>query len=111
VVDDVPTNRRLISESLRRESMETDEAEGGEQALEMVRQKEYSVILMDINMPDMDGTEALEKIRSLGVETPVIALTAYAMKGDREKFIDQGFTDYLSKPIDLEELRNKISKF
>ena len=110
VVDDVTTNRRLISESLRRESIEVDEAEGGEQALKMVQRKKYSVIFMDINMPEMDGTDALEKLRSLGVQTPVIALTAYAMKGDRERFINQGFTDYLSKPINLEELRKKVSE-
>ena len=87
--------------------------ENGQEALETVKQQMYDLILMDMQMPVMNGFEATRKIRELieYKDTPIIALTAFAMKGDREKCLDAGATDYIPKPIDSQEFIQKVKYY
>ncbi len=100
VVEDNPDNRMLV-EAILEEDYEILEYETGQQAVAELVEAEPDLVLLDISLPEMDGTEVLEWIR--GQESlaglPVIALTAHAMAGDREKYLDLGFDDYLTKPI------------
>ncbi|MFO8032455.1 MAG: response regulator, partial [Desulfohalobiaceae bacterium] len=82
-------------------------SENGQEALELLALHDFDCVLMDIHMPVMDGVEATHKIRSSYAtfkDIPIIALTAYAMTGDREKLLEQGLDDYLAKPVEKEEL-------
>ena len=100
IVEDNPDNRLLV-QTLLEDLYDLIEYENGTEALEGLAQDEPDLVLLDISLPDMDGTEVLQWIRSeeqLG-NLPVIALTAHAMTGDREKFLAQGFNDYVTKPI------------
>jgi CheY-like chemotaxis protein len=87
--------------------------ENGEDAIKMAQEKKFDLILMDMQMPVMNGFEATEKIRELPEykNTPIIALTAFAMKGDREKCIEVGATDYIPKPIDSKEFIEKVKYY
>lgn len=100
VVEDNPDNRLLV-EAILEDDYEILEYETGQQAVAELAEAEPDLVLLDISLPEMDGTEVLEWIR--GQESlaglPVIALTAHAMAGDREKYLDLGFDDYLTKPI------------
>ncbi|MCK4618123.1 response regulator, partial [Candidatus Aerophobetes bacterium] len=89
----------------------TSRAVDGREVLEKIREKDYDLVLMDIQMPEMDGLEATRKIREKDSTLPIIALTAKAMKGDRERCLEAGCSDYLSKPIELEELIAKVSQY
>lgn len=106
LVEDNPDNRLLV-QAILEDTFEISEYETGILALEGMREDRPELVLLDISLPGMDGTEVLlrmreeESLRSI----PVIALTAHAMTGDRERFLSQGFDDYLTKPIvDDEEL-------
>ncbi|MGE5682451.1 MAG: response regulator, partial [Bacillota bacterium] len=87
--------------------------ENGEEAYENAKKQHFDLILMDMQMPVMNGFEATEKIRLLPgyKDTPVIALTAFAMKGDREKCLEAGATDYIPKPIDSKEFIEKVKYY
>ena len=89
----------------------TSRAVDGREVLEKIREKDYDLVLMDIQMPEMDGLEATRKIREKDSTLPIIALTAKAMKGDRERCLEAGCSDYLSKPIEPEELIAKVSQY
>lgn len=107
VVDDHPTNRKFCAAALRKLGFEPVLAASGEEAVELAGQSIFDVVLMDIEMPDMDGLEATSKIRALRsvVDSPyVVALTANAIAGDREKYLSAGMDDYVSKPIEIAEL-------
>jgi CheY-like chemotaxis protein len=100
VVEDNPDNRllvRVILESL----YEVTDYENGFAALEGLQQQKPDLVLLDVSLPEMDGTEVVKRIRGDGRlrDLPVIALTAHAMSGDREKFLAAGFDDYVTKPI------------
>jgi CheY-like chemotaxis protein len=85
----------------------------GREAVKALRQTPYDLVLMDIHMPEMDGVEATRLIRDLPGEVgalPIVALTANAMKGDREKYLAAGMTDYLSKPVDRDALVDVLGK-
>lgn len=113
IVDDDQNNRKLLRVALEKSGYQTVEAENGEQAIRLANESAPALILMDIQMPVLDGISALMAIRS-GKTTndiPVIALTSYAMKGDREHFLSQGFDDYVSKPIDIKGFLETIRKF
>ena len=99
LVEDGETNRRLIQLILNEADVQVSTAENGRQGVEMAERGEYDAILMDMQMPVMDGYQASSRIRQLGLEMPVVALTAHAMKGDREKCLQAGCSDYLTKPI------------
>lgn len=115
IVDDNEINRMIAVEMLDSSGMQIDTAVDGLQAVEMVQKKEYDLIFMDHQMPVMDGIEAIKAIRSLEgtyyKEVPVIALTANTAKEQQEEYRQTGMSDYLSKPIDMEELYEKVRKW
>ena len=114
VVDDDKVTRMYMQRLLEKLGFGADVAEDGDQALSMLADGEYDCLLMDVQMPVMDGVEATRRIRTgeTGLaDIPIIALTAYAMSGDREKFMDAGMDDYLSKPVDKNELLQMLNRF
>jgi CheY-like chemotaxis protein len=110
VVDDGPENRELLSLVLTEQGLWVDEAENGAQALEKLAAGSYDLVLMDMQMPELDGYGATSLLRSRGVTTPIIALTAHAMAEDREKCIKAGCTDYMTKPIEKTLLLTSVSQ-
>jgi hypothetical protein len=113
LVEDNQTNRAVARELLAQAGLTPDEAENGRQALEKVKQQTYDAILMDLQMPEMDGLAATKAIRLLpqGRDLPIIAMTANALKGDREKCLAAGMNDYISKPVDRRELFRVLGKY
>lgn len=105
VVEDNPDNRLLV-QAILEDLFEIVEFATGTEAVEGLEAAAPDVVLLDISLPGMDGTEVLRWIREQDAlrETPVIALTAHAMAGDREKFLAEGFNDYVTKPIVDEEV-------
>ena len=113
-VEDHPINQILIKKILNKMEFEMDLAENGKQAIDMMKDKVYDIILMDIQMPIMDGVEATKIILSNWdhYSRPyIIALTANAMSGDRERFLNVGMHDYISKPIRIELLESVLEKY
>lgn len=110
LVDDNLVNRQVAGEILKKAGCEVDLAVSGVGAIEKAVRNKYDLVLMDIQMPDMDGVTATRKIRELKLPytPPIVALTAYSMKEDREKFLSQGMDDYLPKPIRAKELIQKV---
>lgn len=112
VVEDNSVNRMLLDYTLKREGFSVSSVINGEDALAILKIKKFDLILMDIQMPGMDGVEVTREIRKTSNKNiPVIALTANAMKGDREKYIKLGLDDYLSKPIKKRVLINTVIKW
>jgi two-component system, sensor histidine kinase len=112
-VEDNPINQRVLASFLRPVGGEVSWAGHGEEALQIAEISAFDVILMDIQMPIMDGLEACRELRagnSINVDTPVIAMTANAMLGDRETCLAAGMSDYISKPIDPRALYTAIAK-
>ncbi len=109
IVDDGETNRKLIGLLLRRTGLEVITAEHGQAAVELARSGPLDLILMDMQMPVMDGYTATRTLRSEGIVTPIIALTASAMRGDEEKCRAVGCTGYLTKPVDSHRLVNTVA--
>lgn len=109
IVDDNKMNIKVASHIMKPYNFEIDEALSGEECLNIIKNKEYDLIFMDYMMPDMDGIETLKNLKKIeGFKTPVIALTADAVVGAREKFIKAGFDEYVSKPIIKESLNKAI---
>jgi two-component system, sensor histidine kinase len=106
LAEDTPTNQKLIVQVLKKHGHTVDIAATGEQAVEMAGRTKYDVILMDVQMPKMDGIQATAAVRSLPERSgvPIIALTAHAMAGDRQRCLDAGMDDYLAKPLDVRKL-------
>ena len=106
VVEDNARNMTLLRDVLRATGYRTLEASTGRQALTLASEHTPALVLMDIRLPDMDGTEALRLLRADAgtASIPVLAVTAEAMRGDRERFLEAGFDDYLSKPVDIDAL-------
>jgi len=111
IVDDVADNRALLKYQVSRLGFAVDLAESGQAGIEKALTTPYEVMLMDIQMPDMDGFEAVSILRRHKYDGVIIAVTAYAMKGDREKCLESGFDDYLCKPIDKDLLEKIIFKY
>lgn len=111
VVEDNPDNRTLIMDILFSLNYEVLEATDGEQGVRQAEKEHPDLILMDLSLPQMDGWTATRHIKANAdlQHIPIIALTAHAMVGDREKALEAGCDDYISKPIDLRELQNKIA--
>ncbi len=110
IAEDDITFYLLMEEILARTNIEVQHASNGKQLLEMVKNKKPDLILLDINMPVMDGLEFMHKLKSLSINVPVIAQTAYAMENDKEKCLQAGCIDYLSKPIIPELLMQVVEK-
>ncbi len=113
LVEDNPVNQHVATVLLERLGLEVEVASNGQEAVELVSRGKFSLILMDCHMPEMDGFEATVAIRKFeeltGAYTPIIAVTALAMAGDRERCIAAGMDDYIPKPIDKELLKVKLN--
>ncbi|MBN2714334.1 MAG: response regulator [Deltaproteobacteria bacterium] len=114
VVDDNETNRLVTTEMLNLIGHSYECAVNGQDALDKLSTTEFDLVLMDVQMPGMDGIEATRRIRDntagrLPANIPIIAMTAHAMKGDREKLMNMGMTDYLSKPVQIDSLKTVLS--
>lgn len=104
VVDDSPANSALMQRILSALGCTVLLAGSGEEALAVAGHSSCDAVFMDIHLPGMNGTEAMRRMRETGVRAPVVALTAYAMKGDRERFLADGFDGYIAKPIRISEI-------
>jgi two-component system cell cycle response regulator DivK len=112
VVEDNERNMKLLRDVLNAVGYSTVEASTGGDALALAVEVAPALVLMDIRLPDMDGLEALARLRGSPrtAAIPVLAVTAQAMKGDRERFISAGFDGYLSKPVDVDELLETVAR-
>jgi len=113
VVEDIPLNIELILDIFRAMNFIVQGASNGEEAVVMTQKEQYDLIIMDIEMPIMDGVTAIKIIKRNPSYTniPIVVLTAYAMKGDREKFLAQGCHDYIAKPIDVPSFMKRMEKY
>ncbi len=111
VVEDNPLNMELVVEILNTRGFIVHEAIDGEEAMKKIEKEDYDLILMDIELPGLDGVEVTKIIKKRYVKTPVVALTSYAMKGDRERFLAAGFDEYLSKPLDISDFLKRLEKY
>ncbi len=111
VAEDVDTNFQLINNMLKRSSINVLHAVNGLIALDMAIERNPDLILMDIQMPDLDGRQALLQLRERNYNNPVIAITAFALAGEGESYLDFGFDSYLSKPLGLDKLYGMLSLF
>ena len=111
LVEDNEINQLVAGEVLDGLGVTFDVAENGKVAVKMVQAREYDLILMDIQMPEMDGYEATEKIRSSGKTTPICALSANVMKNEIDTARDAGIDAYLTKPLEIEELIACLQRF
>ena len=110
VVDDGPENRELVKVVLGDYGLRIDEAGNGRIGVEMATATDYDLILMDVQMPEMDGFTATRVLRDSGLKTPIIGLTANAMKGFEQELFNAGYTDYLTKPIDIDRFVSKLAQ-
>lgn len=113
IADDNEMNRSLMVALLQRSGHEVLEAADGAQAVRLAKEHIPDLIIMDIQMPVLDGITALRMLRAdeSAKKIPVIAVTSYAMKGDREKFLKAGFDSYISKPINTKEVVKMIEQY
>ena len=114
VVEDVEVNRRLLCSMLERSGYRVDECADGLEALEAIAGRDYDLVLMDVSMPRMDGLATTRCIRELGgsgARLPIIALTAHAMRGDRETCLAAGMDDYLTKPVTSQQLLQALERW
>ncbi len=112
-IDDEPTNRLLVKRILMAEGFDVDEADNARDGIQIATDNPPDLILMDISMPDMDGLEATQRLRDISTlaHIKVVAVTANAMTGDRERFLAAGCDGYISKPIDVDTFVDEISQF
>ncbi|HOT90675.1 MAG TPA: response regulator [Anaerolineae bacterium] len=112
-IEDNPGNRMLVRRILLVEDYEVLEAEDGPKGIELAIREKPDLILMDMNLPDLDGYELTKRMRAIpelsGI--PIIAMTANVMQGDREKTLAAGCNGYIPKPIDVDELPHQIARF
>jgi CheY-like chemotaxis protein len=108
LAEDNLINQKLVVRLLEKDGHKIEIANNGVEVLALMEKNKFDVILMDIQMPEMDGFETTISIRKKNIEIPIIALTAHAMKGDREKCMEVGMNGYLSKPIKAEELKSEL---
>ena len=114
LVEDNPINQRVARRFLERLGCEVHVVNDGQQGVEAFHEGAFSIILMDMQMPVMDGVEATQRIRKLetgGMRTPIVALTANAMMGTLERCLEAGMDDYLTKPLDISRLRDVLDRF
>jgi two-component system cell cycle response regulator DivK len=113
IVDDNEKNLRLARDVLRFAGLRTIEAASASEALTLAVERLPDVILMDIRLPDMDGTDAARRLKAdeRTAAIPIVALTSFAMKGDREWFLGAGFDGYLEKPISVREFPEQVRRY
>jgi two-component system, cell cycle response regulator DivK len=112
-VEDNPENRMLVRRILQAEGYRVLEAQNATHAVEVVQNERPDLVLMDINMPDIDGYTLTTQFKAMTQfqQVPIIALTANVMRGDRERTLEAGCDGYIQKPIDVDELPNQIKRF
>jgi len=112
IVEDDPKNLKLAMMTLKSHGYELIAAVDGEEAVNTAFREKPDIILMDMQLPKISGIDATKRIREHPdfIEIPILALTAYAMKGDEDKYINAGCTDYMSKPINTRELPVKVAE-
>ena len=115
VVEDYFINQEVTQDILELMGVDVQVAENGREALELYENGKYDLIFMDIQMPEMDGYQTTREIRRAEISgeqrVPIIALTANALSGDREKCLEAGMDDYLSKPIEAEKIEEVLKKY
>jgi two-component system, cell cycle response regulator DivK len=113
VVDDNELNLKLARDVLRNAGFQTLEGSTGGDALALAAAHRPDVILLDVRLPDLDGTEVVARLKELEgtASIPVVALTSFAMKGDRERLLAQGFDGYLEKPISVREFPDQVRSY
>jgi signal transduction histidine kinase/HPt (histidine-containing phosphotransfer) domain-containing protein/ActR/RegA family two-component response regulator len=117
VVDDIPINLRVVKELLVPFEVKVDTCTSGAEALRLVRENYYDLVFMDHMMPDMDGIQTTALIRALGrndrhfLDLPIVALTANAVRGQKEIFLENGINDFISKPIEMDKLSRVLEKW
>ncbi|HKD95666.1 MAG TPA: response regulator [Gaiellaceae bacterium] len=113
IVDDNENNRKLARDVLEFAGFETVEASGGVEGVALAQERLPGLVLMDIRMPDLGGTEALKLLRedSRTAQIPIVALTSSTMHGDEERFLQEGFDGYLAKPISVREFPDQVRGF
>ncbi len=115
VVDDTPMNLQVVAGLLKRTKMHIDVATSGAECIEKFGSEHYDLVFLDYRMPQMNGIETLEKIKEIYPEkfekTPIISLTASAVSGDKEKMMKAGFTNYLSKPVNIDDMERMMIKY
>ena len=111
IVEDNPRNLKLVRDVLAYAGYRTLEAETAGAGLELARVEHPGLVLMDVQLPDMDGVEALGRLRAdpATADIPVVAVTAFAMKEDRERILAAGFDGYLEKPVDVRALPGRVA--
>lgn len=110
IVDDDPINLKLFSILAEKNQWTYDTADTGTKAQKLLQEKQYQLVLLDIQLPEIDGFTLLAQMRKNNVQSHVIAVTAHAMAGDKEKILAKGADSYLPKPINIEELIAEIKK-
>jgi two-component system cell cycle response regulator DivK len=113
IAEDNEKSMKLFRDVLQVNGYETLEATTGEQAVELATRHDPALVLMDISLVGMDGLTALRRLREdeRTASTPIVALTAQAMAGDRERFLDAGFDDYIAKPVNILELVDTVRRY
>ena len=113
IVEDNPRNLKLIRDILQFRGYTTLEAETGEAGVTLARERQPALILMDVQLPGMDGRAATKALKAdpSTQQIPVIAMTAFAMKGDKESLLADGFDGYMSKPINIKEVPQLIERY
>lgn len=113
IVEDNQDSRELFVKILKNKGYDLIEAVDGEEAIEKALKEKPNLILLDISIPKLDGYEVTKRLKTLEEfqDIPIVALTAHAMKGDREKFISAGFEGYISKPINVREFPEQVKEY
>jgi len=111
IVDDNPFNREMLGDILKNKGCTVEKANNGKEALEKISSASYSIIIMDMLMPGLDGFETTQQIRKMGLKTPVIAHTSMSMKKDRRRCMEAGCNEFLPKPINTKDLMTLINKY
>ena len=111
IVDDNPFNRELLKGILKSQSLSVFEAKNGREALEQIQTHPFRMIFMDLLMPGMDGFETIERIRGMGVDTPIIIVSAMSDKRDRQRCLESGGDDFLPKPLNIERAKELIATY
>jgi len=111
IVEDNKANQFFLEVILKKLNLSYKVVDNGQKAVDIVQNEKFDLILMDENMPVMNGIEATKKIKELGYKIPIVAVTANALSGDRDKFIESGFDEYIPKPVNLVKLKEVLSKY